>query len=363
MRLRSRVLVGREPELALLGDALLGAAAGEPAALVLTGDAGVGKSRLLDEARVRAEAAGFLALCGHAAPLSGGAAPLLPVADALGGVRERLPGEAWRALADGLPAGVAWLVSGVAPPAGDGAGMERTQVLELVVRLLRRLAAARPVLLTVDDVQWADGSTRDLLAYAVRALRDERLLVAVAIRGEELSGDAALRTWTAELARAPRARRLDLGPLGRDAVAEQLADLLGAAPPDELAERVFARSGGNPFLAEELVAAAGDGDALPGSLRELLLARTAGLTVDARRLVRAAAAAGRSCDPRLPGGVAGRDADALDAALADAVAHAVLVSDGARVAFRHDLVRDQDLGLETDRERVGQAETHPCGVG
>jgi predicted ATPase len=143
------------------------------------------------------------------------------------------------------------------PIEGASTGGGREQLFEAVYRVLARVAAGRPVLVIVEGVHWIDASSRDLLAFLVRNARHDRVAVVVTYRPDELGKGDPLRSFVAELERSGRAERLELEPLGRSEVAEQLEAIAGHAPGASVVEQIFTRCEGNPFFAEELLATAG----------------------------------------------------------------------------------------------------------
>src|SRR5262249_37273041 len=144
----------------------------------------------------------------------------------------------------------------------------------LILDRLAEAAAQAPILLLVEDLHWADRSTLELLAFLARRMRDERILVVATYRSDEVDRHERLRRFLGELATPSRARGLELDRLTRAQTREQLAGILGEVPNEPLLEAVFARAEGNPFFAEELVAASRDsGEGLPATLRDMLLAR------------------------------------------------------------------------------------------
>ena len=185
-------------------------------------------------------------------------------------------------------------MSAAGPPAG---------LHPLVLDRLAAAAATAPILLIVEDVHWADRSTLELLAYLARRLGDERVLVVATYRSDEVDRHERLRRFLADVATAARAQRLALDRLSRAQTREQLAGILGEAPPEPLLDAVFARAEGNPFFAEELIAAAREGaEGLPPTLRDMLLARIHALDPRAQAVVRIAAAGGRDVHHRAAGG-------------------------------------------------------------
>jgi tetratricopeptide (TPR) repeat protein len=218
------------------------------------------------------------------------------------------------------------------------------------------LAEQAPVVLVVEDLHWADRSTRDLLAFLVRNLRRERLLVVVTYRNDE-PGQQRLGPYLAELDRGGRVQRLELARFDKVQTGAQLVGILGAVPAAELADAVFARSEGNPFFTEELLAAVRAGSRqLPATLGDLLRGRGQALPDHAGQVLAVVAVAGRRVRHRLLAAVAGLDDQQLVEALRAAVANQLLVTrpgeDGYDV--RHALLRevvDADL-LPGERARL-----------
>jgi DNA-binding CsgD family transcriptional regulator/tetratricopeptide (TPR) repeat protein len=240
-------------------------------------------------------------------------------------------------------------------PAGSDAVFARGRLFELLLGMVERLSAEVPLLLVMEDLHWADGSTRDLVTFLASYLSAGRVMVALTFRSDELPGLHPLRGLLAELARNRRVSRLELPRFTRSELAEQLTGLLGQEPPARLVEDIYVRSEGNPFFAEELVAAEqGEAGVLPPSLQEILLARVVRLSRDAQQVVRAAAAAGPGVTQPMLAAVTGMaQAELLDA-LREAADHQVLRpepgSDG--YVFRHALVAEAVYGTLLPGERV-----------
>jgi DNA-binding NarL/FixJ family response regulator len=357
----SPVFVGRETELAALTATLEAALAGDPAIVLLSGEAGVGKTRLVEEAAGRANTAGARVLAGSCIEMGGEGLPFGPLAQVLRALmRETSPeeldafiGPARSELAQVLPD----LDPDSAPrtsPLGEGG---TARLLELVVGVIARIAADRPLMFVIEDLHWADRSTLDLVALLVRALRTDRVLVVVSFRSDELHRSHPLRPLVTEWERVRAVQRIELDRLERPEVARQLEAILGVAPTARLVDQVHERSEGNAFLVEEILEAVqggADPDQLPLSLRDVLLARVERLDRSTQRLLRIAAAGGRTVSDRLLAAAAGLEEAELDAALRDAVEHHVLVVDETErgYAFRHALTRDAIYGDMLPRERA-----------
>jgi DNA-binding CsgD family transcriptional regulator/tetratricopeptide (TPR) repeat protein len=348
--------VGRAGELRRLEAAFAAAAEGRGATLLIAGEAGIGKTRLAAELGARARGAGATVLTGRCIDLVGAGLPYLPLVEAL----RPLPGapRAARALAD-VPGGLRELprlLPELAPPDGPGRPAEggpdsQLRLFAEALAVLERLGGAAPLMLVFDDLHWADGSTLDLVAFLARAIPHRRLVLVATYRSDEVRPGDPLQRLVAALVRAGEAEVVQLGPLGAEEVERLLAGLVqedqegrpGAVLPPEQAAAISARSEGNPFFAEELLAAAVRGEAtLPGLVRDVLLQRVARLDADGRALLRVAAAAGRDVPYGLLAAVAALPEPALTEALRQAVEHAVLVPDQAAgtYRFRHALLAE-----------------------
>ncbi|MBB5476726.1 helix-turn-helix transcriptional regulator [Micromonospora parathelypteridis] len=345
VRAASSVLVGRHRELTTLRDALGRARAGEPTTVLVGGEAGVGKTRLLEEFAGWATDGGARVLVGQCLELGEAGLPFAPFAAALRAVL-RVDGPDVFAgyeaeFARLLPElGRVALAAPSAAPVGDA---PRGYLFDLVAELFQRLADARPLVLLIEDLHWADRSTRDLIGFLVRAARPGRLLLICSYRTDELQRGHPLRPFLAELDRVRGVERVELGRLDRDGTGAILTDLLGAEPPARAVDDVHQRTQGNPFFIEEL-AVAGDPigcAALPETLRDLLLARVDRLPEPAQRVLRIAAAGGTRFAHDLLAEVAGLAEVELEDALRAAVAAQLVVADpDGDYEFRHALVRE-----------------------
>jgi DNA-binding CsgD family transcriptional regulator/tetratricopeptide (TPR) repeat protein len=361
-RVSSPEFVGRARELAALQAALERAAAGEAAAVFVAGESGVGKTRLMRELERRADAAGARVLRGDCVAFGAGELPYAPIAGALRGLaRERGP-EAFDELVGARREELARLLPELAagPLAGGDEGLaatgeplEQARLFALLRALLDRLAAEAPVVFVVDDLHWADRSTLEFLSSLLRGMRDERLLVICTYRSDELHRRHPLRPFLAEEERREDVERLDLAPFSRDELAAQVGGILGAPAEHDLVTRLYERSEGNPFFAEELIAASGAADGpLPANLRDVLELRLEALPEPARVVLGAAAAAGRRTSHRLVAAVVDLPEAELLEALRAAVAHHVLVQDDDGYAFRHALLQEAAYGDLLPGERT-----------
>jgi DNA-binding CsgD family transcriptional regulator len=337
---QSRRLVGRAAELDRLLAVLEAAAAGQAGGALVGGDAGVGKTRLIAEFIDRARDRDHMVLVGQCAEL-GESMPYLPLVEALWGAgRDPATAPAVRAALRERPALARLLPDGAVEP-GDAGELVRHQVFGAVLGLLGELADLQPVLLVLEDLHWADHSTRDLLTFLSRMLQRERICLVGTYRTDDLHRRHPLRPLLAELFRLPSMTPVELRPLPPAPMADHLAELAGERLPPEVLDRLIERAGGNAFYAEELLAAATTGEELPAGLAELLLSRVERLSETARRVVGVVAVAGARVDDDLVREVSGLDPLPYDTALREIVSHQLLVPDGADgYTFRHALLRE-----------------------
>src|SRR4051794_2080193 len=322
---------GRAHELSTLMDAFRAAAGGKAAAVLVGGDAGVGKTRLVGELVRLARRADAVVLSGNAIDIAD-APPFWPVLSALRtAVRTRPDDEVGALLSQWLERLPSTRAEG--PP---------VRLLDLLHQTITELAELRPVLLVIEDLHWADRSTRDLVAYLVAILTSEPVLVVATFRNDTPGSAPDLAIALAELRRHPKVTALELLPLSRAVLAELVAEW--APQRSDLEALVWQRSSGNVFIAEETVRAVLGGDAhgLPSTLREVVLSRIAVLSSHGQEVVRAIAAAAGPPRHQLLAEVLGLPAAPLLEALREAVAHGVVVVDesGEGYRLRHGLMTE-----------------------
>ena len=361
-RVASPVFVGRRGECERVAAALRTAADGRPVALFVSGEAGVGKTRFVEECAAAAREAGFRILAGGCLALAQGALPYGPVIEALRPLPDELDPPALEALVGTGRSELGRLIPALAQPGSSAPEADPSaqgRLFELFLGFLTRLAAGRPVLCVLEDLHWADRSTLDLVTHAVRTLRQGRVVLLASYRSDELHRRHPLLPVLAELERSGRVERIELLRFTREELADQLAGILGAVPEPELVARIWARSGGNAFYAEELLAAGAAQGRLPETLREVLLARVADLSSSTQELLRIAALGGARVTGPLLAAVSGSSAPEVRAALREAVDRGLLLprEDGGADAylFRHALLQE---ALEDDLLPGERAELH-----
>ncbi|HEU4976828.1 MAG TPA: AAA family ATPase [Baekduia sp.] len=344
-------LVGRREDLAALEAAFEQARGGELVTIVLAGEAGIGKTRLVEEFSERAYAQGARLLSGACVDLGDAALPYGALMDALRDV----PATAFAALPAPSRRALAALIPEAAPDDEPSDGGQ-SAVFGALLRLIEDLGREEPLVLVLEDIHWADRSTEALLRFLVGGLRQTAVLLLLTYRSDELGRDHPVRRLLAELSRAPRERTVVLGPLTRAETGAQLTALAGMPLDDAAVDAIHGRSEGNPFYSEELLAAASATGPVPPTLRDTVLARIDRLPGAARSLARVAAACGRDVDHELLADICGLAGDALDDALRRCVDGHVLAVDPGRdgYRFRHALLQEVALGdlLPGERRRL-----------
>jgi predicted ATPase len=305
----TEVFVGRARELTQLERALAATHGGCGLTALVAGDAGIGKTRLASELARRARVEAFEVLLGRSIDLVGTELPFQPFVEAL------------------RPLGDLRQVDG--PPAGS-----QLRVFEQTLALLTERAASAPVLLVLEDLHWADASTLDLVVFLAHNLHDRRVLLLATYRADDLTSAERMRRFADSVRRSGAATLLELGPLAHDDLAALLEACADAPVPAALADTIAARSEGNPFFAEELLAVADRTGELPRGLRDLLLERIDQLDSATRSLLRLAAAAGRDVAYPLLCAAAALPERDVRVSLRRAVEQGVLVSEQSSGSFR-----------------------------
>lgn len=337
----SPLFIGRQRELAA-GRALLErAATGESAMLLVSGEAGVGKTRFVDEIAAFGAAHAMRVLSGRCVQLGVEGLPFAPVTEALRTLIREIGEDQLEDVLGPARGLVARLVP--VPGVADHEPLSSAQVLELVLGLVERLSAREPLLILLEDLHWADRSTLDLAAFLVQNLRRVPAALVVTYRSDEIDRRHPLRPLLATWDRSRSITHVELERFDREDTRAQLAAILGTPPDPRTLEMVFDRSEGNAFLAEEMLALvrAGNPRGLPPSLRDVLLARVDQIGPAATAVLRTAAVAGRSVPERLLVTVCGLPEDQALAGIRESVdAHLLVVDATDRYAFRHALARD-----------------------
>ena len=303
-------MVGRHSELAALNAALAATERGSGRVVVIEGEAGIGKTRLVETWSAGAIERGARILAGGCPPLVEDL-PYAPVVEILRRLVEP---------------------DSIVPT--DDRGKFFGQVADVISD------TTRPTVLVIEDLHWADRSTCALVAYLLSALRDDPVLLLLTVRSDDINSRHPVASLLAELTRNRRARRLVLQPLSEVEVGQLVARILGVPPEPEALEAIYNRGDGNPFFTEELVAAAPGVGRLPSTVRDVVFTRLTDLRPFTRDVLSAAAVLGRPTDHDLLAAVTGIDPGTLDAGLREALERSLLLSVDDRYAFRHQLVQE-----------------------
>ncbi|WJL96251.1 AAA family ATPase [Microbacterium sp. ET2] len=351
-------MIGRDAELGTLLDALDDTRRGTPRSVIVRGEAGIGKTRLVQEFLVEATRRQDARLpvvvaVGQCVDLGPIGTPFGPVRRVLRDLHAVVGTDALREAA-GSPAALATLaafVPGVMTEtsSADGPTGDFAEAIEVV---LETLSTTRHLVIVIEDLQWADAATLALLKKLAGTLRGRHLTIVATYRSDDIDRFHPLRPVLAELDRTRAIIRVEVLPLNAGEVAEQVAILATADFGETELGALVERSGGIPFLVEELVDL-GSAE-LPDTLRELVLARYSRLDDTAQEIVRVLAAGGMHTDHVTLAAVTGCDERTLDHAVRDAIAARVIVADGAGYTFRHALTQEavHDEMLPSERVRV-----------
>ncbi|WP_165307503.1 helix-turn-helix transcriptional regulator [Agromyces binzhouensis] len=327
-------MIGREPEMHALRAAYVRSRDGDPSVVVIGGEAGIGKTRLVEEF-LRVVGGDALVARGQCVELGDDGAPFIPIRAVMRSIVDLAGADAVRTAAgtalDTLAPLLPSEIGGGAPEADLRVG----RLHDEFTRMVERVSDVEPVVVVVEDVHWADAPTMQLLRYFARMLHDGRVMLVMTARTAELPRRHRLREDLAELERLRSVSELELPRLSRDEVSRMVATSAAASDAEEL----FERSGGVPFFVEELLGAGTDG-ALPRRLSDLLAARYERASGPTRAVLRLMAVGGARAEHDLLEEVYGGDPIDLDAAMREAVEVGLVVADDSGYAFRHALVRE-----------------------
>ena len=356
----SRELIGRDAELSELAS-LLGvrpvrlAPTPMPNVVLLSGDAGVGKTRLLTELRDVAFAEGWAVLAGHCLDFGDSALPYLPFSEIMGRLAVDLP-DVVDTVALVHPS-LSRLQPGrrimSADREGEGSTLDRGDLFEAMHALLEAAGEKAPLLLVIEDAHWADQSTRDMLSFLFTRPFLSPVAIVTSYRSDDLHRRHPLRKQVAEWTRVRGVERLQLNPLSESDVRTLIHQLHPEPMRDNELADIVVRAEGNAFFVEELVGAAtGPGRWVPADLADVLLVRLDRLDDNAREVVRTASVAGRRVSHSLLEAASGLAPEALDDALRKAVEMNILIAQAPHYSFRHALLGEATYDDLLPGERV-----------
>jgi len=309
-------IVGRAAELRVMSGAYAEVTAGRSQVVLITGEAGIGKTRLVEEltGRIRSAADGVRVRVGESAPMAGAALAYGPFVAALGHEADWLLAD--DSTADMLAA--------------------RHRLFVRVLELLAGLAARSPVVVVLEDLHWADESSRELLTFLAVRLREEPVMIAATLREEDLADP--VRRWLAELERRPRVTRLRLGRMTDAEITGLVAGVMpGGARPDQVSALVAAADG-NPLFAKELADA--DPGGPPASITDAVLAKASALSAQSRAVVEQVSVADGGMSGDLLAATVKLPEARLLAAVRAGVESGLLTAAGDGYSFPHALIRE-----------------------
>ncbi len=335
---KPRSLVGRSGERLLLRRSLDDAAEGRPSLALVAGEAGIGKTRLVKDLVEHANAADAAVLWGECLPLAGEDFPYCGITSALRSADRPtldaglsvLPFRGRQELGRAFPD----VITEASEDERFDQPVPQSRLFGWLLAVIRALARDRSMLLVIEDMHWADRSTRDFIHYLIRNLRSERLAVVVTVRDDEPRPDMDVRKFLSELVRDERVNRIDLPPLTMEEVALQLNGLLGHEPPVALVRSLSGRADGNPFYVEALLDTVVADGAIPPTIRDALLLIVEDLSPSAQELVRVCALSGRPIGHKVLSAAVDLPERDFRSALREAIENHVLVADQDTGHFR-----------------------------
>lgn len=368
-------VAGRTDELKQLEPRLRSFIAGNGSAILISGNAGVGKSRLAQELAAEASAKGAFVLKGGAYEFER-QIPYGPFIEAFDGFMASLPSTARHKLVDSAPVDVYPFLPRTAHEMGLRQAVteshDREYLFSAVETFLRLLAKSAPIVLIVDDLHIADSATLELFHFLARKTGDFPLLIIATYRSEDEVASRDLSRMLATLGRIGEAARISLNPLDKSAISQIAEEILGSTAHDDLVTSVFSISEGNPLFAEEVVRAMREDGAVglngnvwhlvaspgkvPDAVSQLLNDRFDRLSDEGRQLLSLAAVIGIEADYPLLRSASGMDEDPFLDALDELLGRHILVEYGNGYRFNHNLHRAVTLEV-LNRARLRKLHT------
>lgn len=370
-------MIGRQEQMRELDEHLHRARAGDGRLVLVAGEAGIGKTRLV---RTFVDGAcqtpGTDALLGHCYD-EHPATPYSPFVDAIRILVRARGAEAVIRAAGNWGGDLSRLLPELGPDASAIRGdrdpqSEKRRLFDAILYLLRPGAAQGCRVIVLEDLHWADQTSQELVHYLARAIEHDRILILGTYRSDELHRRHPLNHLIAQLTRERRSHEVRLFPLSRDDLARMLETMLGETPPDAMVHLLHDHTGGNPFFVEEILKAliaqhrldaligemrqgkGGTNVVIPLSLQESILSRTADLDEHSVAVLAYAAVIGRRFDFELLVHLTGMEESALVRAIEALIARQLVVEEAGgedRYVFRHALTREVIYGDLLGRER------------
>jgi predicted ATPase len=350
----STAMVGRDADLAELRHAFDRAAGGEPSAVLVEGEAGIGKTRLVRE--FQGELAGAADVhVGRCFDLGAARSAYGPLTSILRSMVDRLGAPAAKAAVGVGAEALRMLV----PELGEGAAVRESTspgaLRDAVATLIEAAAGTAPQVLVIEDLHWVDDSTLAMLTYLLRTLQEGRVLLLITCRTDDVRRGDTVSRFIAETTRARVIERLALDRLDREGTRRLVEQLHGGDVSDTSLDRLMERAEGVPFFIEEVASCAAG--PIPDSLRDMLLVRFDQLDDDARHIVRVVSGAEGMLSHALLAQLAALPDDRLDRAVRAAARIGILSVHDDEYTFRHALLREavHDDLLPGERARLHRA--------
>jgi DNA-binding CsgD family transcriptional regulator/tetratricopeptide (TPR) repeat protein len=335
----SAQFIGRGGQLALFDEVLADATRGHGGVVLVAGEAGVGKTRFIAELTARSRQSGAVVVVGWCVENGELVLPLAPISDLLRDIVSQVPPSDVNDVLGPIGAELGRLVpelgsAGRPAPTGTSA-----RLFDGMLGCLSRLGTRQPVVAVVEDVHWADESTRQLLAYLAPRLTGQPVILVMTFRNDELHRRHPLLPFVSSIRRAVRPEQIELLPFTASELVE-LTEAITHRHADKTAvSALHQRCGGNAFFAEELLAGERS-SVLPWTLRDVVLSRVGTLDPTAQRVLRTAAAAGPRVDDAVLAVACQLDSAAIANAVESVQAAGLWVQRSDGIGFRHELTRE-----------------------
>jgi class 3 adenylate cyclase len=307
-------IVGRSAEIRIMSAAYARVLAGQSQVMLITGEAGIGKTTLVEELAGQVRSAGHRVRIGESAPITGTTLAYGPFVAALGHEAD-------------------WLL---ADDPADNMLAARHRLFVRVAGLLAGLAARSPLVLVLEDLHWADESSRELLTFLAVRLREEPVMIVGTLREDDLTD--SVRRWLTELEHRPRVTRLRLGRMTDAEIAGLVVGAMPAGAGPGQVTAVVAAADGNPLFAKEL--ARSDPGGPPVSITDAVLAKAAALTAPARAVVEQVSVADGGMSHELLAATVNQSQPRLLTAVRAAIESGLLAPAGDGYSFTHALIRE-----------------------
>jgi predicted ATPase len=341
LREHSARFIGRDAEIARLHRSWEHVLRQRSELVLLAGEAGMGKTRLMIEFMRRVSSAARV-LWGECIDLQQGGLPYAPFRQALRSAMDDPEDVAFAGAVRTAGPDLAMLLPSLGTADGAAEDVPRVRLFESLLHLLQRLAERRPLLFVIEDAHWADDTTLDLVTFLSRNLSDSPVLLALTFRPTLISANSALQDFLASRAGRTVTDQFTLNGFEEHELADYLAELTGSEPRAGFVTEIARRSNGNPLFVQEIVAGDLSGSGVPQSLTQLLLGRISGLPDHVRSVLRIAAVAGHTIPYDVLQAVSGMSTETLTTALRQAIEADVLIEDATigGYAFRHALLQE-----------------------